>query len=262
MKNHPITEKFFLASVAIAVFAIFGARQLFAQDNAKGEPHKKVIVKIISDDNGTKTIIDTTMEFTGSELSDSVNQEIEKVIELGKNGKHARVKIMGMPKEFKYNFNMPCIPECPMGMEDLEGFEFEGDADGQGMNDFSWDEMPPRLERRLFRAGGHGQSLNDLLGDIPMDRVKNYSVKDTKNGKRIVIDLNDGPLVERQDRVIVIREPGRGQRGMNHLQRKVKVYMNPDDDGKMQQQQEKPAEPGVPSTPPPPPPPASKPEKK
>ena len=42
-----------------------------------------------------------------------------------------------------------------------------------------------------------------------MDRVKSYSIKNTRNGKRIVIDVEDGPGFDRRDRVVVIREKGR-----------------------------------------------------
>jgi hypothetical protein len=95
-----------------------------------------------------------------------------------------------------------------------------------------------------------GQSLNDVLGDIPMSRVKSYSIKDTKNGKRIVIDLENGPLVEQENKIIVIREPGRhyGHGGPRH---QVKVIRH-SNGGEMQEEITAPED----APPPPPPPPA------
>jgi hypothetical protein len=53
-------------------------------------------------------------------------------------------------------------------------------------------------------------TLSDVLGDIPMSRVNSYSIKDRKNGKRIIIDIDDAPLVEKQERVVYLKNaPGK-----------------------------------------------------
>jgi hypothetical protein len=49
--------------------------------------------------------------------------------------------------------------------------------------------------------------LNDLLGDIPMDRVKSYSIRDTKDGKKIVIELKNEPFIEHHRNVIIMHSP-------------------------------------------------------
>jgi hypothetical protein len=56
-------------------------------------------------------------------------------------------------------------------------------------------------------------------------------------------------MFEKQEKVIVIREPGRVQRNRNHGERQVKVIVNTDDDTKTEQ---------TPPPPPPPPPPPAK----
>jgi len=77
---------------------------------------------------------------------------------------------------------------------------------------------------------GNGGSLNDLLGDIPMDRVKSYSIKDTKNGKKIVIELNNAPFIENHRNVIIIRSPrpegrhGQGQAPRPHIQKRIIIH--------------------------------------
>jgi len=254
MKIHSVTFKKVLVFGAAAILAIFVAGPAFSQETAPKESHKKITLKIVSDDNGKTTMIDTTMEMSDTAMMDSVRNEIEKVIMIGKGGKCPYVKFRNMAQGFAYDFDVPSPPDCLMDLEELEGLAFEGMASRREMEDFTWDRMAPGPERRVIRSGGKGQSLSDILGDIPMDRVVSYSIKDRKNGKRIIIDLNDAPMFERQDRVIVIREPKRMQRNRNHPGRQVKVYMNSDDDAQIDNTPEPPAAP----TPPPPPPPAPK----
>jgi hypothetical protein len=193
------------------------------------------------------TIIDTTMEMPDSGMMDSVSKEIDKVIRIGKGNHSPHVKFHCMPQGFAYDFETPEIPDCLMDLDELEGFERDAEELEKDMQERICERMAPGCERRVIRSGGKGQSLNDLLGDIPMDRVVGYSIKDRKNGKRIIIDLDDAPMFDTQHEVVVIRDPGRVKRTGNHSGRQVKVYMNSDDD----EQSEKATE----TTPPPPPPP-------
>jgi hypothetical protein len=80
-----------------------------------------------------------------------------------------------------------------------------------------------------------------------MDRVVGYTIKDRKHGKRIVIDLNDAPMFERQERVIVLRDPGKMHRKRDNQERQMRVIVDTDDDK---------------SIPPPPPPPPAQPDNK
>ncbi|MEI7662193.1 MAG: hypothetical protein WCK34_08345, partial [Bacteroidota bacterium] len=121
------------------VLAIFITRPAYSQEAAKKETQKKIVLKIISDDNGKTTVIDTTFENPDPATLDSVRNEINKVIVMGK-GKHGRLKFRNMPEGFNYNFEMPDIPECPMDMKDLENFEVEGMSPGEDSEDNSWDE--------------------------------------------------------------------------------------------------------------------------
>ena len=254
MKIHSFKFKIVLVLGVATILAIFITKPAVSQKNTEKESHKKITLKIVSDDNGKTTMIDTTMEMPDSTMIDSMKQEIEKVIELGRSDKHCQFKMQKMPDGFNYKFDMPCPPECPMDLEDFGDFEWEGNEPGRGeMNENMMERMAPGMERRVLRSGGQGQTLNDMLGEIPMDRVVSYSIKDRKGGKRIVIDLNDAPMFEKQDRVIVIREPGRMQHKKNGHERQVKVYVNTNDDEKSGNMPEPPEPPAAP-----PPPPAKK----
>jgi len=64
---------------------------------------------------------------------------------------------------------------------------------------------------QVLAMPNRGESLNDVLGDIPMSRVKSYKVIDKKGGKRIIIDIQDAPLGGDHSNVIYmgIPHPGR-----------------------------------------------------
>lgn len=253
MKKNTINLKFALLFGAAVILAIFVTRPGHAQDTGKKESHKKIVLKIVSDDNGKTTIIDTTMEFSDSAMIDSIKKEIDKVIVIGKGGKHARIRMQQMPEGFDYQFEIPPIPDCQMLLEDIEELEMDKMDLAREMENFHWEQRAPRMERRMLRMDNHRQTLTDVLGDIPMDRVKSYSIKDRKDGKRIIIDLNDAPMFDREKDVIIIREPARMHRPKKSSGRKVKVYMNPEEDIRMEKAPE--------SQTPPSPPPASEPQK-
>jgi len=231
MKINLFKFKIACAFGAFAILAIFVTRPAYSQETDKKESSEKIVLKIIRDDNGKTTVIDTTMEMPDSTMLDSLHKEIDKVIVLGKGGKHARIRMHQMPEGFNYDFEMPSMPDCP-ALEDLDEIEWEGMVPRQNMENCFWDQRGPGPERRVIRSGGDHQSLNDVLGDIPMDRVVSYSIKDRKGGKRIIIDLKDAPMFERHENVIVIRDPGRAPRNRNHSGRQVKVYVNDDNDAK------------------------------
>lgn len=71
------------------------------------------------------------------------------------------------------------------------------------------------------------ETLSDLIGEIPLDQVKQYSIKERKGGKRIIIDIDDAPVVTQRDRIIY-REgvPMKGRdRYMRRQPKEVKVII-------------------------------------
>lgn len=202
--------------IGIAILmTIFLTRPAKGQDTPKKENKTTVKVKIIKDENGKETIIDTTfttpdfdskeleevveqfqegmkeadneldhahqmyfsMEFPDSAFKDSLHKIKDKVIVLKKGLKDKCVTIRRFPHGYNFEYDIPCPPECPRHSRNIERFD--------------WSENPSFSEKGIFRLREHSQTLNDILGDIPMDKVKNYSIKNTKYGKRIVIDIED-----------------------------------------------------------------------
>jgi hypothetical protein len=121
---------------------------------------------------------------------DSVRHKVICITKGGKSMVHCKP---GCPEMFEYKFDMECDGEKAMApgcCEKFLNFNHEGLIPTEG---FQW--MPNNNE----------QTLGGLLGDIPMSRVKSYKIQDKKNGKRIIIDIEDAPIMPEQKEVIIIR---------------------------------------------------------
>jgi len=248
--------------VLSATLTIFITRPCFSQDTTKTKPENKVriVAKVIEDKNGKRQEFDTTINLDRN-LKPGEEQEIMKNFEmkikdLGDQMKNLEVEISDLnlpdsgmmdsihgltekalklksgmgnihfrhnfPKAFnyEYNFEMPDMDQQPQ----IE--EFNDENAPEGMNESRY---------RIFKQ--KGESLNDLLGNIPMERVKSYSIKDTKDGKKIVIELKNGPIIENHKQIIIIHSPSpQGKPGQHQRQQiKKKIIIN---NGDQEQEEE------------------------
>jgi hypothetical protein len=247
---------FFGLSIALTIFI---TRPGFSQDTTKmkGEKKIRITAKIVEDKNGKRQEFDTTinldrrlrpgeekemmkdfemrfrdlddqmkelevemneMKLPDSGMMDSVQRFTERAFRFrGEPGNmHFRHHLNPQAFNFDYNFEMPESAESPQQL-----FREFKDENGHGM----FNERRQRMfsEDRPGLSKGKDESLNDLLGNIPIDRVKSYSIKDTKDGKRIIIELNKEPFIEHHRDVIIIRSPrpeGRPGEGPRHQIRK------------------------------------------
>ncbi len=217
------------------LFTILISRPVFPQDTTKMKGDKKVriIAKIVEDSNGKNQEFDTTinmdrklkpgeeqelmksfrmrmkdldeqmkdleaefnnMSFPDSSMIDSARRFADRALRNWKGHGDFRFNHNLIPREFNYDyhFDVPDFDEPPQKF--LKEFK-----DENGRGDLN--------EEYQYRSKGEDKSLNDLLGDIPMDKVKRYSIQDTKDGKRIVIELKKDPFIERHRDVIIIRTP-------------------------------------------------------
>jgi len=146
---------------------------------------------------------------------DSLIRNVEKMIIVDSDGKTGTIKIHGLPEchGFNYHFNLP-DGEFPM--------EWVGDI--PSCIEFEHEGGAPDMHRRSLSRFENG-SLNELLGEIPLDRVKKYSVKDRKNGKRIVIDVEDGPFFGSTNNRVIIKGTPRMKHSYMHPKNDVKVII-------------------------------------
>jgi hypothetical protein len=253
-----MTIKTFFKDVLIVmglsvVLTIFITHKGFTQDSTKSKGEKGVLIikKILDDQNGNRKEFDTTinldqnvrpgdeqkiiddfekklngesglmqklqveiseMKIPDSGFIDSIQGLTQKAMKMHRSsGSHFRNSPRAL--NYSYNFDLPEMNQFPQ----IE--EFEDNNPHSGMN-----------HDRFNRSEEKNQSLNDLLGDIPMDMVKSYSIKETKSGKKITIELKNGPIIENHTKVIIMRAPrpqGRsGQGPRPQMRRKVIIHQN------------------------------------
>lgn len=220
-------------------------RPVVAQEKSQGDPKSTIKLKIVNDKNGAVTVLDTAftvdkvlgqedmdqilrdmkvnmemeldalaknreemhvnleLEIRDSLLSDSLGREIERVVVLSPERKIYRTK---GPREFRFNF--PCIPD------------FHGSPDGPA--DFEWNQGFPFDGEQIRKYIEQQKTFSDIVGDIPLERIKSYSIKDRKGGKRIIIDVEDCPVIRGQERIIYrdfpsSRMPRKTQKGPGEI---------------------------------------------
>ncbi|HNW72828.1 MAG TPA: hypothetical protein PKN44_04320 [Bacteroidales bacterium] len=275
MKIFSISPSRFFVTAVATILVIFITKPGRTQDTGSDSSKKEstIHLKIVKDDDGKTTTIDTTitynspldreeirelvhklkgdmkamkmnmkkegynidLELENLENLDSLENDMDNIIVLKNKGKGGNVRIHRFPQGFNYDYDFECpeLPELPE-WESPEGFRFDC-------------PVPCPDHRILNFSRGERGSLNELLGDIPMDRVKSYSIKDRKNGKRIVIDLEDGPFPVVRDRMVIVREKPQQMKQRNRGgEKNVRVIVRPQqgaEEYEMQQQKKSQATP-------------------
>jgi hypothetical protein len=239
-----ISRIFILAGLGLAL-TIFVTRPAYSQDTTKVKGEKKVtiVAKIIEDKDGKKQVFDTTITLN-REFKPGEHQRMMKDLEIrfkdmDDQMKELEIELsdMNLPDsgmmDSIHRFAQKCIRDCKnMGFGHCNkymfphGFNYDFDFDMPDLPDF-----PPRMIREFNDQ--EEQTLNDVLGDIPMDNVISYSVKETKEGKKITIEVKDVPVVRHHREVIILREPGnaRGRIHDGNPQMKKRIIIRSGDDG-------------------------------
>ena len=238
-----------------------------AKSDAK-DKSGKYNVHILKEENGKKTEIDTVISSKGCLDSEELEALMEKVqcnmkdvqdkmkevelyigsmndsLMMDSSGHHKymfrlhgspgspRIHIREFPHAFNYEYEMPEMPEPEFSPEEFNHEFFN-----------QWQRSP-----QVLSVPKQGESLSDILGDIPMSRVKSYKVIDKKGGKRIVIDLENGPYFDHGDQVIYINGAGhkaKPQSGGRHHQDMRVIIKSGDPHGEAEQP-ETPAPPAEP----------------
>ncbi|MEI7983770.1 MAG: hypothetical protein WCI71_19130 [Bacteroidota bacterium] len=234
-----------MVSGLIAILTIFIILPAFSQETSNKESKSTIKLKFVNEKNGKTTVFDTTimsnspldqkdinaimeeMEADRNELagdvkelrinmgvdipdsliSDSVQKIMDKVIMRGHGAKCRGMKMNRGTCVTPDQFDFPCMPDCQRLIDDMGGNDLY-----EGM------PMPNRQCKRFLNRQ---ESLSDLIGDIPLDKVKNYSIKDRKGGKRITIDIDNPSPFDNQERIIYLERPECGS-GAGHMQKHAK----------------------------------------
>jgi hypothetical protein len=220
-----------------AIATLFLAFSGFSQDTTKVKSGKKgkIVAKVVADKNGHYTVYDTTINLD-RDLKPGEQQEIMKNIQVRMKDiddqmKNVEIELsdLNLPDSL-LNDSAFCKSarmmwkncqgngqwkgECLPG-----GFSYDFDMDNPGNclgicrgRGHGGNLCPPGSCRSMMMIGDDdpGETLSDLIGDIPLDRVTSYSIKDIKNGKKIVIEVQDEPFGGSCNKVIVISGQGKG----------------------------------------------------
>ena len=218
-------------SIALTIFI---PKPGFSQDTTKNKAHTKVMItaKIISDSNGKKQEFDTTINIDHSLKPGEQNDIITKFEKKFKDHSDMMNELEVEMHDLKlpdsgFMDSVQALTENAMKMHGGMNLRFRHNAPRAFTFDYDFDNPDqPRIEEfndensfgnsfpePNFRSHEKDQSLNDLLGDIPMNMVKSYSIKETKDGKKITIELKNGPIIENHKEVIIIHSPRQGRSG-------------------------------------------------
>ncbi|MDP4282143.1 MAG: hypothetical protein Q8867_08345 [Bacteroidota bacterium] len=247
--------KDFLRIVGLsAIFTLFLSYSGFTQDQgAKPDDQKQAVrIKVLTRDNGKVTVLDTVVkgDYSGLDMEKYLKDYESKMKDFEKGMKELEIRMQSMPLPdstmidslgkmrfdfgfFRndkgrpghgnrhprdFSFDMPELPELP-DLPDLSDFP-----------DFNMNPgmpFPPDSPDRELKGGKH--DLSEILGDIPMDNIKSYKVKDIKGGKRIIIDVDASPMFKpsHHDVIIIHDRSARRQNGRPPMMRKMeKRVMN------------------------------------
>lgn len=205
----------FLSIILVLAMGTFSSGLLLAQDTLTKKPQKVIKIKVDADEAGESISIDTTYVIESDADMEKFHQammEYEK-------------KMQGMQEHLK---NL----DIQLDMEEMEKALQEAQFDIQNAylespelrylyrsldkpchdREFDW-----YSDRYVRARPGHkyapvrivhpekDETLSDIIGDIPMSAVKSYRVKETKDGKRITIDISDEALFDRPEEIFIIR---------------------------------------------------------
>ena len=229
----------FLAVILSAILVLVFSFPAHAQDKKPGfSKQAKIVVKIKKGKDEKTMVIDTTFNLNDLKSQKELDEYIKKIdgdlnggsdkmknmevtvnipdlpdsldsdsleshiICIKKGDKSPCIYMRKLPGGFDYKFDIPCCPD----LSDLSGCCKKYMKFG---NMPECKEKMRECEDRMKEFGEKEESLSDLLGDIPMDRVKSYKIKDTKNGKRIIIDVEDAPFFPRgkHRKMIIMSDP-------------------------------------------------------
>ncbi|MGE5424235.1 MAG: hypothetical protein ACM3N9_02660 [Syntrophothermus sp.] len=199
--------------------------QGFSQDSIQKK--QKTKIRIEKEENGKTTVFDTTFDSNMDAAMDQVDKIMKendlRMEDLNDQMKKFEVYIsrfdssmqdssMNIARNFIFRGdrdNHFRIPQHPQGFNydfDIEIPELPELPD-PGQFEYSIPAPPEMSHGGMFRQ--RGESLSDVLGDIPMSHVKSYKVKETRNGKRITIDLDEDAVMGGQNKVIIINRQHR-----------------------------------------------------
>ncbi|MBE0647799.1 MAG: hypothetical protein IH596_08445 [Bacteroidales bacterium] len=173
-----------LVKPVILTLLVVGMTSLFsgilvAQDTLVKKPRNVIKVKVETDKDGESVTIDTVFtideDFNMEAFEEAMKEYEVQMKDMGKYLKEMEIELEG---------------------EEMEKAMHMGNMHYFGRPEHCFETMRVSPPKR-------GESLADVLGDIPMSAVTSYKIKETKNGKRITIEIDEDALQDYNEDVII-----------------------------------------------------------
>jgi hypothetical protein len=212
----------------------------FSQDKTvKKESSGRIKIKIIKDENGKSTVIDTTFNLNDKKGKEAYEIFLKEYDTPGPGGNRGMKKVevhVSDPGKID-SLDLDSLGDSERNIRifthDGRHFRVEG-LGGDELFDLPEPPEPPfppqppccidddmSMPSCMQRSPGN---LLDVLGSIPMCRVRNFTIKENKQGSRIIIDVDRRPVLEMppmQKRMIYINKDGRHEHGVNPEHRRM-----------------------------------------
>ena len=174
--------------VLTLMIALIFSAAMYAQDTVSEKKQKTFKIQLTQDEDGETITIDTLIvideDFDAEEFEAYMSKFKDKM-------KNMEFHLKGLTL---HEDQLKDMEENLHEMEiHLEGMDFDSKnfySGHPGSSGFNWTSDCCDKDIRKWNTK-KGESLSDVLGDIPMSAVKSYKVKETKYGKKIVIEVND-----------------------------------------------------------------------
>ncbi|MBL6949099.1 MAG: hypothetical protein ISR57_00495 [Bacteroidales bacterium] len=210
--------------VLTMMIALVFSAAIFAQETVSEEKRKVIKLKIGSDGDDEHFTLDTTIvideNFDEEEFEAYMSNFKEKMKNLQfhmqgldlhedqlkdmeKSLQEMEVHLMGVEFDAQHLESLADVYEH---FESPRHMEFYSDSDHPRSFRYNWTHDCRDKDIMKF-TGKKGESLSDVLGDIPMSAVKSYKIRDTKYGKKIVIEVNDDFPMHHSEDVMIITRP-------------------------------------------------------
>jgi len=185
MKKISIFRNLAVNSAVLLCVVIFLASHVSAQDSVTKKQQKVITLKVNADKGGKTVTIDTS--FT---LDENFSEEIlEKILKGNEEQLEEELEKM--------------IRICHGPMVKRHADCCRGQMGCRRSGWYAECQEGPVKSMKLTC----GETLSDVLGDIPMGAVKSYKIKETHEGKKITIEVSDDyPFYQGRD-VFFFRAP-------------------------------------------------------
>jgi|GEM_PF-943584 len=204
-----------LSIILVLAMTSFSSGLLQAQDTLAKKPQKVIKIKVDADAAGESISIDTTYVIESDADMEKFQQAMMEY-EIKMQGIEEHLKDLNIQldeeemekalQEAQFDIQNACLESPKMR------YLYRNLDKPCHKREFDWYGDRYIMARPGHRSGPvrivspeKGETLSDILGDIPMSAVKSYRVKETKDGKRITIDISDEALFDRPEEIIIIQ---------------------------------------------------------